>query len=144
MDGVVAISSDKKRPFMSDPKFLESQGFEIVDEALPFFKLWGLKTNSKAKFPKIKASAKLGVCSNKVGINAYYSNCCPFTEYYTNNLLREYAVKNNTPITIKHIKNKREGRQMPIPWILNSVFYKGKLVTLEMKAEKYLDKVLDK
>ena len=60
MDGVVAISSDKKRPFMSDPKFLKHHGFEIIDEAPPYFKLWGLKTNPKATFPAILPSAKLG------------------------------------------------------------------------------------
>jgi len=41
MDGIIAISSSKKKPFMSDPKFLKSQGFEIIDGAFPFFKLWG-------------------------------------------------------------------------------------------------------
>jgi len=53
MDGIVAISSDKKRPFMTDPKFLKHHGFEIIDEAPPFFKLWGLKTNKNAIFPTI-------------------------------------------------------------------------------------------
>jgi len=32
---------------------------------------------------------------------------------------------------------------MPIPWIINSVFYKGELVTLEMKAERHLNKVIE-
>ena len=51
LDGVVAVSSDKKRPFMTDPKFLAHKGFEVIDEAPPFFKLWGLKTNPSATFP---------------------------------------------------------------------------------------------
>lgn len=142
MDGIVAISSDKKRPFMSDPKFLKMQGFEIIDEAAPFFKLWGLKINPKASFPKIMDSAKSGECPDKKGISAYYSNSCPFTDYYTNQLLREYAKDKNVPITIHHTKNKKEGRKMPIPWVINSVFYKGKLVTLEMKPNKHLDKLI--
>lgn len=33
VDGIVAMPSDKKRPFMSDPKFLKKQGFEIINEA---------------------------------------------------------------------------------------------------------------
>ena len=41
MDGVVAISSDKKRPFMTDPKFLQHHGFEIIDEA-PLFLSYGV------------------------------------------------------------------------------------------------------
>jgi len=142
MDGIVAISSDKKRPFMTDPKFLKYQGFEIVDEAPPYFKLWVLKINKKAEYPKILETAKLGTCPDKKGITAYYSNTCPFTDFYTNRLLREYAEKRNIPITINHIKNKSDGHKMPIPWIINSVFYKGELVTLEMKAERHLDKLI--
>jgi len=144
MDGIIAISSDKKRPFMSDPKFLKKQGFEIIDDAPPYFKLWGLKTNPKAIFPKIKETAKKGVVPNNNGITAFYTNTCPFTEFYTNNQLREYAKSKNLPITIHHIKTKEEADQLPIPWIINSVFYKGNLVTLEMKPNKHIDKLLAK
>lgn len=142
MDGMVAISSDKKRPFMTDPKFLKYHGFEIIDEAPPFFKLWGLKTNENAIYPTIMKSAKSGVCPDNKGITAYYSNTCPFTDHYTNQLLREYAKNKNIPLTVNHIKSKKEGHKMPIPWIINSVFYKGELVTLEMKAERHLDKII--
>ncbi len=142
MDGIVAISSDRKRPFMTDPKFLKHHGFEIIDEAAPFFKLWGLKTNPKALYPKIKKTAKSGTCPDKNGITAYYSNTCPFTEYYTNKLLRMYTEDKNIPLTINHINTKVDGHKMPIPWVINSVFYKGELVTLEMKAERYLDKLI--
>ena len=107
MDGVIAISSDKKRPFMTDPKFLKHHGFEIIDEAPPFFKLWGLKTNQSAAYPKIMKSAKLGVFPDEKGITAYYSNTCPFTDYYTNKLLREYANSRNIPSYRKPYKNQR-------------------------------------
>jgi len=143
MDGIIAISSSKKKPFMSDPKFLKYQDFKIIDEAPPFFKLWGLKTNKDATYPKIMETAKEGICPDKRGITAYYSNTCPFTDYYTNQLLREYAENKNIPITINHIKNQEDGHKMPIPWIINSVFYKGELVTLEMKAERHLNKAIE-
>lgn len=142
MDGVIAISSDKKRPFMTDPKFLKHHGFEIIDEAPPFFKLWGLKINQNASYPTILNSAKAGVCPDNNGITAYYSNSCPFTDYYTNQALRDYANNHNIPLSIQHINSKEAGHAMPIPWIINSVFYKGKLVTLEMKAEKHLNKLI--
>lgn len=142
MDGIIAISSDKKRPFMSDPKFLKYHGFEIIDEAPPFFKLWGLKTNTNATYPQIMENAKSGKCPDEKGITAYFSNTCPFSDYYTNQLLREYAKNKNVPLTINHIKSKEDGHKMPIPWIINSVFYKGQLVTLEMKAERHLDKLI--
>ncbi len=143
MDGVVAISSDKKRPFMSDPKFLKHHGFEIIDEAPPYFKLWGLKINPKAYFPQILPSAKKGRSPDDAGITAYYSNTCPFTELYINHHLRVYAKARGVPVTIHQLKTRAEARAMPIPWIINSVFYKGELVTLEMKAERHLDKLLN-
>ena len=142
MDGIVAISSDKKRPFMSDPNFLKHNGFEIIDEAPPFFKLWGLKTNKNASFPKILDSAKSGSCPNKKDIVAYYSNTCPFTDFYTNQLLRQYAKENNIPIEINHLTSQEQARKMLIPWVINSVFYNGELVTLEMKAQRHLDKLV--
>jgi len=143
MDGIIAISSEKKRPFMSDPKFLKQQGFEVIDEAPPFFKLWGLKTNPNSRFPKIMETAKKGKCKNNNGITAFYSSTCPFTDYYTNQLLREYAKEKNIPITINHLKTKKDGHNMSIPWVINSVFYKGELVSLEMKVEKKLEIILD-
>lgn len=142
MDGIVAISSDKKRPFMTDPKFLKYNGFEIIDEAPPFFKLWGLRTNEKAEHPKIMETAKSGTCPDTDGITAYYSNTCPFTDYYTNQLLRKYAKEKEVPLTVHHIKSKEDGHKMPIPWIINSVFYKGELVSLEMKVERHLNRLI--
>lgn len=143
MDGVVAVSSDKKRPFMSDPKFLERNGFEVIDDAPPFFKLWGLRKRASAEYPKFLDSARRGRCTDNQGITAYYSNTCPFTEFYTNHLLREYAAEKGVPVAIQRITSRDDGRAMPIPWIINSVFYKGELVTLEMKPQRHLDRVID-
>lgn len=142
MDGVIAVASDKKRPFMSDAKFFKHQGFEIVDEAPPFFKLWGLKLRPEADFPKFKTSAKTGTCPDKEGITVYHSNTCPFTEYYANEHLKKYANKKGIPFVKHHINSQADGHQMPIPWIINSVFYRGELVTLEVKADRHLDKIL--
>jgi len=142
MDGIIAITSEKKRPFMTDPKFLKYQGFEVIDEAPPFFRLMGLKINPDAKYPKILESAKSGSCSDKEGITVFYSNTCPFTDYYINVVTKDYAKEKNVPITIHHLKTKEDGRKMPIPWVINSIFYKGELITLEMKANKKLDKLI--
>ncbi len=142
MDGVIAISSDKKRPFMTDPRFLKYQGFEVIDEAPPFFRLMGIRVNPDAEFPKILETAKSGTSPDKKGITVYYSNTCPFTDYYINVVTKNYAKENNIPIVIHHLKNKNDGRKMPIPWVINSIFYKGELITLEMKANKHLDKLI--
>ncbi len=63
--------------------------------------------------------------------------CCEISDKKCN---IGYAKKKNVPLTIYHIKSKEDGQKMPIPWIINSVFYKGELVTLEMKVERHLYK----
>jgi GNAT superfamily N-acetyltransferase len=143
MDGIVAISGDKKRPFMSDPKFYKLQGFEIVDEAPPFFKLYGMRFDDAVAWPQIKASAKQGTCPDKDGISVYYSNTCPFTDLWANMKLQEYADSKGVPLSIHHIKTKEDAQAMPIPSIINSIFYKGELVTLELKPDRHLDKLLE-
>ena len=142
MDGVVAITGDKKRPFMSDPKFLKAQGFEIIDEAPPFFKLWARKTNPNAENPKFRDSARSGSCPNKTGITAYYSNACPYTEFYVGQALAKYAKTKGVSVEIHKLETRQQARQMPIPWIINSIFYNGELVTLEMKPDRHLDKLI--
>ena len=142
LDGVIAVSSDKKRPFMTDPKFLAHNGFVVIDEAAPFFKLWGLRTNLSAEFPSFLDTARTGRCPDDNGITAYFSNTCPFTEFHTNAALREYGAAKGVPVTIHKIADQKDGRAMPIPWIINSVFFQGELVTLEMKAQRHLDKLV--
>jgi len=88
------------------------------------------------------SGAKSGVCPDDKGITAYYSNTCPFTDYYTNQLLKEYAKSKNIPFTINQIKSQKDGQKMPIPRIINNVFYEGNLVTLEMKVERHLEKLI--
>lgn len=142
MNGIIAVSSDKKRPFMSDPKFLKMQGFRIIDEAPPFFKLWGLTFNENAETPGIMQTAKKGISPDKKGISVYYSETCPFNDYYINDSLKKYALKKDVPLKIHKIKSKEDGHKLPIPWIICSIFYNGELVTLEMKPDKYLDKLI--
>jgi len=142
MAGVVAISSDKKRPFMSDPRFFKRQGFEVVDEAPPYFQLYALTWDDSAVLPQILPTAKLGSSPLDEGITCYYSNTCPFTEHYNRVVLQEYADQKGVPLTLVHLDSQIKARQMPIPWIINSIFYQGKLVSLEIKPHKHLEKVI--
>lgn len=143
-DGVLVITGEKKRPFMNDPKFFKKQGFEIIDTADPYFQLWCKKNNPNASTPRFEKSAKRTDCPNKNGIVAYYSDCCPFTDYYMNVELRKYAKQKGVPVEIIKIESKDQVKELPIPWVISSVFYNGKLVTLDIKADKKLEKAIHK
>ncbi|MDW8800347.1 GNAT family N-acetyltransferase [Clostridium sp. A1-XYC3] len=142
-DGIVVLTSNKKRPYISDKKFFIKQGFEVCDTAPPYFELLVYKNNPNAINPSFNESAKENVCDNKNGLTAYYSNCCPFTEYYINTVLKELAGKNDIPLEIIKIDNKEQVKHNPSPFSIYSLFYNGKFITHEILSEAKFNKVVD-
>lgn len=141
-DGIFVITGDKKRPFMSDSRFFKKQGFERVDTALPFFELWSLKFNPEALEPRFLDTARSGECSEKNGIVAYYSDLCPFNDYYINTWLQQYADRRSVPLKIHKITTREEALTLPVPLILASIFYNGQFISQIPKPEKELDAVI--
>ena len=95
MNGVVVVSSNKVKPFLTDKKFYLKHGFEVIDSAQPYFELLVLKFNSKSENPSFSAKAKMAECNNKKGFTFIYSNQCVFMEEYVR-LLNNVAEKKET------------------------------------------------
>jgi len=133
-DGLVTVVGTAKFHFMSDTKWLLRQGFETV-EKLPYgFSLLALKLNPKAENPKFKESVLSGECENKEGIAVYYTNRCPFTEYYVNTELTKTAANRNLPLKIIKLETMEQAQSAPTPATIFSLFYNGKFVTTDLSA----------
>ena len=141
-DGVVVITGGKKRPFMSDTKFFKLQGFEKVDSADPYFELWAKKNRTDVPNPKFLDSARVTKAHDNGGFVVNYSDTCPFNQHYVNVVMKKFAEDRNLPLEIIKIENQDQARQMPVPWIIYSLFYKGEFLTHEIKSEKGLEKLL--
>ena len=50
--GLCVLSSAKKKPFLSDPKFLKYKGFSVCDEASNGIQLWYLPFTKDSEAPK--------------------------------------------------------------------------------------------
>ena len=74
--GVCIISSKKKKPFLSDRRFMESMGFEIVDTIGDDYLL--LAVSFDGTKPRFTEQAKTNFCSEKNGLTIYYSPQCPY------------------------------------------------------------------
>lgn len=142
-NGIIAISSKKKQPFLNDSKFLKLQGFELVDSSDPYFELYCLKLSKEAPDPKIKECAKHGICNINDGIAVYYSNGCPFTEYYVEELGRVSKEKAYKFSAIK-LDTREKAQNHFVPFTIYSVFLNGKFVTQHILNEKYFDKFIKK
>lgn len=141
-DGIAVIVANKKQPFMSEKKFFQKQGFQLADTANPYFELWYKALKEDAEIPKFKAIAKSAECDIKEGLAVYYTNACPFTDYYTNVVLKERAEKHDISLTIKHLQTREEAQNHFVPHTIYSIFLDGKFVTQQILSEKSFEKMI--
>ena len=141
MNGIVVVVGKKKQPFMSEKKFFQKQGFELCDTAEPYFELWYKPFKKNAPVPKFKAVAKNAECDIKDGLAVYYTNACPFTEYYVAELEVVAAEKGFIIKTVK-IESKEQAQNHFVPHTIYSVFNNGEFVTQHILNEKYFDKFI--
>jgi len=132
--GIVILSSKKKMPFLSDPKFLRHQGFIVTDTAEPYYELLYFPFEESDVVPKFKECAKFGKIDER-GFVLYYTNQCPHTDKYApllEDVIKEYGMK------LKRIKidSKEAAKNAPSPFTTYSLFYNGNFVTNEILSEK--------
>ena len=142
-NGLVTVVGTTKFHYMSDIKWLLKQGFETV-EKLPYgFSLLVLKHNPQAANPKFRETALGGECPDKNGLVVYYSNRCPFAEYYVKTELTKTAEKRKLPLKLVKFESLEQAQSSPTPATIFSLFYNGKFVTTDLSSciENRFDKI---
>ncbi|MBZ9634529.1 N-acetyltransferase [Clostridium sp. FP1] len=139
--GLAVLSSKKKMPFLSDPKYLKYKGFEVCDRAEPYFELLYLPFEKSTEKPKFKECCKDGI-TDKKGIVLYYSNQCPHTEKYAP-LIAEIAKARGINFALLKYQTKDEAQNAPSPFTTYSLFYEGEFVTNEILSDSKFIKFLE-
>ncbi len=149
--GLLAIVGIPKFHFLSDPKWLLRQGFKEVDALPTGFRLLALRLDSASKTdaakipdPRFAESARSGECPDKNGLVVYYSNRCPYTDYYVNGELALAADQRGIPLKIIRLENAQQAQSCPTPATIFSLFYNGKFVTNNqiVCTEKQFEKII--
>jgi GNAT superfamily N-acetyltransferase len=143
-DGVVTVAGTKKFHFMSDTKWLLGQGFEVSDTTPAGFSLLALNFGNPKMKPEFKDSVRGGECPDKSGLVVYYTNRCPFCEYYVREVLVETAGKRSLPLKIIKLQSAEEAQSAPTPATIFSLFKDGKFVTTDLSVclDNRFDKVV--
>ncbi|MDO5564352.1 MAG: YoaP domain-containing protein [Eubacteriales bacterium] len=132
--GLCILSSLKKKPFLSDPKYLLHKGFKIADESDTEINLMYLPFDKKAIIPKFKDIAKHPHIKDS-GYVLYYTSQCPFNGKYVP-ILEKIAKENNIPFKAIHIETKKQAQLVPSPCTTYAMFYNGKFLTNEQFNDK--------
>ena len=143
-EGLVTIVGTNKFHFMSDTKWLIRQGFETCEKTNSGFSLLLMKINQKAENPKFKASALVGESPDKSGLVVYYSNRCPFTEFYVQTSLTITENKRKLPLKIIKLETMEQAQSAPSPATIFSLFYNGKFITTDLSVciDTRFDKII--
>jgi len=137
--GLVVISSKKKVAFLSDPSYLKYKGFQIADQADPYYELLYLPFDEHVPIPKFKEQVKSPKINEK-GFVLYYTHQCPFTVKYVS-LIEEVATENKIPFKSILIESKEEAQNAPAPFTTYSLFQDGEFLTNEILSEKKFKKI---
>ena len=136
--GLVALSSKKKMPFLSDGAYLKHKGFVEADTAAPYYELLALPFGEGTALPRFLECAKTGEIDEK-GWVLYYTAQCPHTAKYVP-ILTEYAGNQGIQIKAVKLETREDARQSPSPFTTYAVFYDGKFVTNEILSEESFEK----
>ena len=141
LNGILCIlSSEKKKPFLADPKFLKYKGFEVADEADNGIQLWYLPFEKDAAKPSFRECAR-HVRINEPGYVLYYTNQCPFNGKYVP-ILEETAKEHRIPFRAIHIQSREEAQNAPTPVTTYALFHDGAYIGNEqMNDRKFLKMV---
>lgn len=132
--GLVTVVGTKKNPFMSDTKWLLKHGFKEVEKLPNGFSLLAMNFHENSILPSFNDCVKSGECPDKQGLVAYYSNRCPYTDYYVNGMLRVLAQERNIPLKVIRLETREQAQSSPTPATIFSLFYNGTFVTTDLSV----------
>ena len=142
MHGLTVISSQKKMPFLSDPKHLLYKGFKVADTAEPSYTLLYLPFNENAPVPRFKESAKRPH-TDKQGFVVYYTHGCPFTAKYVP-IVEKFAKEKGIPFESVLIDSTEKAQNAPCVWTNYALFYNGRYISNEILNEKKFAELIEK
>ncbi len=138
--GLCILSSEKKKPFLADPKYLKYKGFTVCDEADNGIQLWYLPFDKNADKPAFKPCAKHPHVDED-GFVLYYTYQCPFNAKYVP-IVEQTAKENGIKFKAIRLQSREEAQNAPTPVTTYALFYNGKYITNEQMNDMKFKKII--
>ena len=135
--GICILSSKKKKPFLSDKKFMKKFGFETVD-TMDEYELLALSFDSTN--PQFAPAVKTQSIDD-TRLTIYYGLQCP----YIPNCIAQitaYCDANDIPLNLIKVDTLAKAKALPCIFNNWAVFHNGEFLTVHLLNEGYLKKML--
>lgn len=136
--GVCIISSKKKKPYLSDKKFMQKYGFQVADTIGDMYELLALSFDGTK--PNFTESAKAQAIKSK-RLTIYYSKQCPFILNCIEQVTA-YCKKNEIPLDMIEVDTLEKAKHVPSVFNNWAIFYRGKFESVQLMNEGSLKKLL--
>lgn len=138
--GLCIISSKKKKPFLSDKKYMLKYGFETVDSIGDEYELMALSFDGST--PQFMDAARAN-CIDSKRLTIYYSMQCP----YILNCIEQvdsFCRENDIPLDLIKVDTLEKAKSLPSLFNNWAVFYNGKFESIHLLNEGYLKKMFER
>lgn len=141
--GLVALSSQKKEAFLSDPGLYRHFGFRVADETPPHYVLFALPFDDNADLPRFSSHlAEAAAQVEPQGFSLYYSEHCPHTAKYVP-LLKAVVEEYGLPIHVHKFEKKEDAQAGPNPFHTFSLYFNGTFLSNEIYSEKKMRQFIE-
>ena len=140
--GICLLSSQKKKPFLSEKKFMLKYGFKVVDTINDEYELLALSFDGTQ--PQFTSNVWKQSIEGKE-LTIYYGVQCPYIPNCIEQIYN-YCENNQIPLRLVEIDTLEKAKQLPCIFNNWAVFYNGKFETVHLLNEgllKKLPRVLD-
>jgi GNAT superfamily N-acetyltransferase len=132
--GLVTVVGTRKYHFMSDGKWLLGHGLEVRETLPSGFSLISLELGERDGAPAFNDSVRSGRCREERGCVAYYSDRCPYAEYYVTQVLPETCAGRDLVLTTVKLESLEQAQAAPTPATVFSLFLDGRFVTTDLSV----------
>ena len=139
--GLCILSSEKKKPFLADPKYLAHKGFQVCDEADNGIRLLYLPFSADAEKPRFKECARHPRV-DKDGFVLFYTHQCPFNAKYVP-IVEKTAKERGVPFQAILLDSREAAQNAPTPITTYALFRDGAYLTNEQMNDARFIKLIE-
>lgn len=138
--GICVLSSKKKKPYLSDKKFMLKYGFEVVD-IIDDYELLVLSFSGRNETKPCFMDNVKKNCIDHNELTIYYGMQCPYIPNCIEQV-KTYCEVNKIPVKLIAVDNLDKAKNIPCTFNNWAVFYNGKFETVHLLNEGGLKKLL--